>query len=190
MAFFIAVVPEGLQDNSELIRLFSKFKRTMDDKNKEVRWVQPSLWHLTLQYLGPLENLKRQELIETFEAWVPPESSRDIVLRVHGVGAFPQTDQARVLWLGIQKNQALLDAQVAVRESFKDFTENADDREYNPHITLARFRNMRDTSDLVQLGGRKHFGDYKVAEFVLMESVLQGHMMKYVPAAHKVLGAE
>ncbi len=187
MAFFIAVVPEGLQDNSEVVRLFSKFKRTMDDKNKEVRWVQPSLWHLTVQYLGQLTAVEKMAVVEAFEAWTPPESSKDIVLRVQGVGAFPQTDQARVLWLGIQKNQALLDAQSTVKKVFENFTEEADDREYNPHITLARFRNMRDASDLVQLGGRKHFGDYKVSEFVLMESVLQGHMMKYVLVVRKLV---
>ncbi|MCC6138467.1 MAG: RNA 2',3'-cyclic phosphodiesterase [Bdellovibrionaceae bacterium] len=185
MACFIAVIPHGLQENNELRRLFSKFKRTIDDKGKEVRWVQPDMWHVTIQYLGDLNASKKSELIQFLESWEPPVEWQNMELRMHGVGAFPSEFTARVLWLGLQKNQSLLDARDSLNASLKalDFIE--DEKEYTPHLTLARFRNLFNAKELTQLGGRKHFGDYKVDEIMLLESVVEGHMTKYIPLFRK-----
>lgn len=181
MSFFIAAIPQGLKDHSELRRLFSKFKRTMDDKDKLVRWVQADMWHVTMQFMGDLNSEQKADLVEHLKNWQVPEECKNMELRVQGVGAFPDVFNARVLWLGIQKNQSLIDANNALTEAFKSLNLPADERQFNPHLTLARFRNPLSAQDLLQLGGRKHFGDYKVTELLLMESVIQGNMAKYIP---------
>lgn len=185
MAYFIAVIPHGLQDNEELRRLFSKFKRTLDDKGKEVRWVRPELWHVTVQYLGDISNPQKQQVIDFLEAWEPPPEWHHISLRLQGVGAFPSPFSARVLWLGIQKNQSLIDAQTSLQNALNTIDLGSDETNYTPHLTLARFRNLSNATSLTQLGGRKHFGDYPVTELILFESVVEGHMKKYIPVYKK-----
>lgn len=177
MAHFIAVIPQGLQDNNELRKLYAKFKRTMDDKGKETRWVPPNLWYLTIQFIGDLQGPQKAALIEALHFWQPSSIWKDVSLRVQGVGAFPEVERARVLWLGVQKTIELMQARESLRQQLKEFLP-PDDREYNPHLTLARFRNPLHAGSLLQLGGRKHFGDYLVHELVLVESVIQGNMVK------------
>jgi 2'-5' RNA ligase len=159
----------------------------MDDKDKEVRWVASDLWHVTVQFLGDLSEPEKHAVVEFLGGWTPPEEWRAVELRVEGVGAFPAVEHARVLWLGIRKNQSLVSAQSHLAQEMEALGFPHDEREYTPHITLARFRNPRHASDLVGLGGRKHFGDYKVEELVLMQSVLQGNMTKYIPVFRKTI---
>lgn len=187
MACFIAVIPEGLQDNNELLRLFSKFKRTLDDKGKEVRWVPPELWHVTVQYLGELDTAQKQAVVNLLESWQPPEELQRIVLRLQGVGAFPSEFSARVLWLGVQKNQSLLNAQTFLHAKLQELGLGSDEVGFTPHLTLARFRNLFNVNSLTGLGGRKHFGDYPVREILFLDSVVQGNMKKYIPIYRKRL---
>jgi 2'-5' RNA ligase len=187
MALFLAIQPAELSENPELQRLFSKFKRTLSDKGKETRWSSPHLWHVTLAFLGPVGHSQREGLLEWLERWEPTAQWRDLNLRFQGVGAFPEVDHARVLWVGVQKSQSLLDAQSELEAELRTLGFDLEDRSYQPHLTLARFRNAINVDDLVKLGGRKHFGDYKVNEILLLESVIQGNMPKYVPVFKKSL---
>jgi 2'-5' RNA ligase len=184
---FIAVVPEGPQENPELKRLLGKLKRTVSDREMTARWVPPDLWHVTLAFLGDLGE-KGPELRRWFDAteW----SFTDLVLRLQGLGAFPEVEAARVLWIGIQENQALLNLQSRVAADLEKAGFAKSEREYNPHLTIARFRNPSHAGDLVGLGGRKHFGDYSIREVVLFESVLQNGIVKYSPVSRRPLASE
>lgn len=177
--FFIAVVPEGLAENPVLKQLLGKMKRTVSDRESGVRWVAPSLWHVTLHFLGELEETKQKDLMNLLEGWKP--NLQALSLRMQGIGGFPASDQARVLWLGVQENQQLLDLQMELAEKLRERGFSFEERGYTPHLTLARFRNAKSITDLVGLGGRKHFGDYKIKEIVLFRSVLQGNIPKYEP---------
>jgi len=178
--YFVAVVPQGLNENPELKQLLSKMKRTWRERDREIRWVHPDLWHVTLQFLGDLTPELHQQLLDLLREW-QPSSARALVLRFHGVGAFPAPDQARVLWVGVGENQQFLDMQGELATFLRSSDFVLDSRVFHPHLTLARLRNPQSVNELVELGGRKHFGDYAIGELVLFESVLQGNILKYVP---------
>jgi 2'-5' RNA ligase len=175
--YFIAISPSGLTSQPELKKLIGKMKRTLSERDKVVRWVPPSDWHVTLQFLGDLDGARVDRVSALLEAWRPAP----VEIRLHGFGAFPTQDQARVLWIGIQQNQKFLDLQadLARRLSAEGFP--PDEREFRPHLTVARLRNPQAVGDLVALGGRKNFGSYEVNEVILFESVLQAKMPKYIP---------
>jgi 2'-5' RNA ligase len=186
---FIAAVPEGLNENLELKQLMGKLKRTIAQREQVVRWVAADLWHVTLVFLGefaPASLAAEQasvSLREFLENWQPAVGG--VTLRLQGLGAFPSVDEARVLWIGVQENQEFLDLQRDLQERLVAAGFALGEREFNPHLTLARFRNTSNVNDLVKLGGRKHFGDYKVGELILFDSVLQGNILKYSPVFRK-----
>jgi 2'-5' RNA ligase len=186
---FIAAVPEGLSENLELKQLMGKLKRTLDQREQVVRWVAADLWHVTLAFLGEFApgSVEAEQasarLREFLEKWSPAIGG--VTLRLQGLGAFPRVDEARVLWIGVQENQEFLDLQRDLQERLVTAGFALGEREFNPHLTLARFRNMSNVSDLVKLGGRKHFGDYKIGELILFDSVLQGNILKYSPVFRK-----
>lgn len=177
---FIAVVPDGLSENAELRALLTKLRRTLKERGQEARWVVPDLWHVTLQFLDPATTAAQVD--DLFEEWRP--SIQEFTLRLQAIGAFPAPEEARVLWVGVKENQDLLDLQTDLARHLRT---PAPERPYNPHLTLARFRNSISATKLIELGGRKHFGDYKIKELVLFESVLQGNIIKYVPQRRKTL---
>jgi RNA 2',3'-cyclic 3'-phosphodiesterase len=183
--YFVAVVPEGLAENPTLKQLVGKMKRTLSDREREVRWVAPVLWHVTLQFLGELAPERKQALMDLLNEWQPKVS--ELNLRLQGLGGFPASDQARVLWLGVQENQALLDLQAELGTLLRERGFETEAREYTPHLTLARLRNPQSVTDLVGLGGRKHFGDYKISDLIMFESVLQGNIIKYMPQLRRSL---
>jgi len=183
---FIAVVPNGLDKQPDLKRLLGKLKRTSEGRGQEARWTPPALWHVTVQFLGEVPQVRAAALRDLLEQWKP---DGNVTLRMHGLGAFPSNEEGRVLWMGVQESQEFLDMQAALGERLRAGGFELGEREFKPHLTLARFRNTMNLTDLVQLGGRKHFGDFEISELVLFESVLQGNILKYMPQYRKVLGS-
>jgi 2'-5' RNA ligase len=180
---FIAVVPTGASQNQSLRQLLGKLKRTMSDRGQEVRWVSPDLWHVTVQFLGVVDEDRQDDLKSVLMSWEPRLGN--LSLRLQGLGAFPQPEHARVLWIGIQENQEFIELQNDLRRRLESFTLDTEDRGFRPHLTLARFRNPLSAQDLIQLGGRKHFGDYPVRELILFKAVMQGNIIKYMPLVRK-----
>lgn len=188
---FIAAVPEGLSENGELKQLMGKLKRTISEREQTVRWVAADLWHVTLAFLGEFAPGSAEaesaslHLKEFLDGWNP--SVGEVTLRLHALGAFPSVEEARVLWLGVQENQEFINLQKELQDRLKSAGFEVSEREFNPHLTLARFRNLSNVNDIVKLGGRKHFGDYKIGELILFDSVLQGNILKYSPVYRKKL---
>lgn len=182
--YFIALVPELLKENKDLKVLIGKMKRTLQDKDKVVRWTPPEMWHITVQFLGPLGNQALTEVYGALNSWEPPV--KNLALKIQGVGAFPDPQDARVLWLGVQNSQELKQLQRHLSGHLNGLgIDVIDDRPFLPHLTVARLRNLQSVTDLVNLGGRKSFGEYLISEVILFESVLQNQMPKYIPVHRK-----
>ena len=182
----MAVVPGGLEQNPVLRQLLGKLKRTLADRGTIVRWNPPSLWHVTLKFLG--QPLDAEAVSMAFASWQSVVG--DLTFSLAGLGVFPTTEAARVLWIGVRASQGFLDLQASLDDHLKKLGiehEPQPERPYRPHLTLARFRNPVGASDLLQLGGRRHFGDYRPSEVVLFESVIEGSMVKYSPRVRRPL---
>lgn len=191
--FFIGVVPEGLEENSGLKVLLGKMKRTLRDREKEARWSSPDLWHVTLQFFGALSDEELSAAKSALASWHP--ASEAVQLEVGGVGAFPEPHEARILWLGVQRSQELLSFRQSLVSHMNSAgvsgsaAEEESRRDFVPHLTIARLRNLQSVDDLIRLGGRKSIGEYPIREVILFESVLQGNMKKYVPIERRLLGS-
>ena len=181
---FIAVVPGGLDQNQELKQLLRKLKRTLAERGTTVRWNPPHLWHVTLKFLG--ETIEPERVAKALEDWTPAVG--EISFTLNALGVFPVTEAARVLWIGVRASQAFLDLQKSLEDQLARHdvrVEAQPERPFRPHLTLARFRNPIGAADLLELGGRRHFGDYRPTEVVLFESVIEGSMVKYAPRARR-----
>lgn len=187
--FFIGVVPEGLDQNDPLKILLGKMKRTLSQREAQARWTPPDLWHVTLLFLGALAERDLARAVSALDSWQPLRTP-NLKLELAGVGAFPEPHGARVIWLGVHKSQELLIFRQGLVEHITAagvVAPEADVRDFVPHLTLARLRNLQSVDDLVRLGGRKEIGSYPLREVVLFESVLQGNIKKYVPISRRVL---
>ena len=108
-------------------------------ESADYRWVDPSLLHVTLVFLGeqPEERLPRLEAIATEAA----SACRQASLRLGEAGAFGGRRAPRVLWVGLEGDiDALLDLQSRLDALLRQGVFDIEDRPFRPHITLARRR--------------------------------------------------
>jgi RNA 2',3'-cyclic 3'-phosphodiesterase len=114
-----------------------------------VRWVAAQNLHLTLKFLGEVSPASLQQLAEVLREETCAHEAFTISLK--GMGAFPSTSRARILWMGLEapptlKQLALGIESVAARLGFA-----AEQRPFNPHLTVGRVRQNVPPSDLQRL---------------------------------------
>ncbi|HEY2442562.1 MAG TPA: RNA 2',3'-cyclic phosphodiesterase [Streptosporangiaceae bacterium] len=115
----------------------------------ELRWTSPEAWHITLAFLGEVDEVTDQ-LTTRLERAAGRHHSLE--LSPAGAGAFPAGARARVLWTGIAGDQEALGglaASVAAGARRAGAPPPDEGRKFRPHITLARCRAPADVRLLV-----------------------------------------
>ncbi len=140
---------------------------------KDEKLVPQANWHLTLAFIGNLEESKVEELkslLQVFQ-WGAP-----FKIGVRHFGAFPTMEEGRILYMGCEKgsDDITLLAQ-KVRRQLDDLGITYDDKPFVPHITLARLRSPKNLSRLSENGKMKQEVVFEVNEMILFDSEKQKH---------------
>lgn len=121
---------------------------------REVKPVEPDNFHFTLIFLGEISEQQANQVKEALSGI----SFEPFSLTYSGVGAFPKTTNARVVWVGVddeggKKLQALAQQVVASLEKigFRP------DKPFSPHLTIFRAKNRHVQVDVEKYAG-KTFG--------------------------------
>jgi len=166
---FIAIDIHG---NRELTRLVESYKIMF--KEEKIKWVDPANLHLTLAFLGEVDEdqiIKAGKIInEAAENCSPFE----IVLG--GTGVFRNIKQPRVIWLNIEAPQSLYDLQKDICAELRKEDLYRDEKPFRPHLTLGRMKYVvkREVlSDLISSSGGINLPPQIVNELLLYESILK-----------------
>lgn len=151
------------------------------------RWVDPSLLHVTLVFLGeqPEEQVPRLEALATDAA----ARSRPGTLRIGEAGAFGSKSAPRVLWIGLDGDlDALRSAQSRLDAALRQAGFRIEDRHYRPHITLARRRESARTDAPPPWPPRRveHI-PFTMDAITLFQSKLSPRGPTYIPLVHAPL---
>ncbi|MBI2501023.1 MAG: RNA 2',3'-cyclic phosphodiesterase, partial [Deltaproteobacteria bacterium] len=115
-----------------------------------VRWVKTGGFHLTLQFLGEVE----EALIDQIKDRMNDVSSHHRVFHLtpKEIGCFPSPERPRIIWLGFQGDlEALETLQREVA---------GEDRRFHPHLTLGRVVDPKRASgitDIIYMGRSAFF---------------------------------
>lgn len=108
-------------------------------KRGPVRWQELERSHLTLVFLGQVEERKLAAClfaVRTAAASCPP-----LPLRTGRFGAFPTAARPSVLWLGVEGDQHRLgDLQGDLRRRLDEHVQEELASRFRPHLTLARLK--------------------------------------------------
>ena len=130
---FIAVdLAPGVK--SRVTSLQEKLGRSAPD----VKWVPPSNFHLTLLFLGEVEQLELVSICRLVQQRA--RKHEPFQFDVFGLGAFPNARRPKILWAGITDGVEKLRALHGdLEEGLLDLgCYRREDREYTPHLTLGR----------------------------------------------------
>ncbi len=131
---FVAIpLPTGVR--SAAARLIHRIR----DPGDGIKWVPTDNLHLTLKFLGDVENVQIPEVCDRIReacGGVPP-----FELRFAGTGAFPSLERPRTLWVAIDDPSENLRRLVGELESgLAELGFKPEPRDYRPHLTLGRTR--------------------------------------------------
>ncbi len=114
----------------------------------EVGWVAIPSIHLTLKFLGEVDEEIIPKLAQSLNA--AAESEHSFEIRLRGLGCFPNQKSPRVVWCGIEGDtDALLRIQQKVEAACNEFGFPPENREFKPHLTLGRVKGKRNLQPLV-----------------------------------------
>ena len=156
-----------------------------------VRWVRPEGIHLTLKFIGPLDEQDLPAAVECLEA--AAAGSVPFTMEVAGLGGFPARGTPRVIHVGVREpTGTLLALQAAVEAGLAERLAIAPEgRPYVPHLTLGRVKDRRacpPMERIAQAVADQQFGSVRVDSMVLMKSDLHAGGAVYTPLHRFALG--
>ncbi len=114
-----------------------------------VRWVPIENMHLTLKFIGDVSstNLKFISQMLTVET----KNCAPFSMDMGGLGSFPTSRRARVIWIGIHAPAALTSLQRGLESAASRLGYEAETRPFSPHLTIGRVRQPASASDQQQV---------------------------------------
>ena len=112
------------------------------------RPVPPDKWHLTLRFLGEVEEMALERIRHALD---DADLGGAFPMAWGGLGDFPRASRASVLWVGVVRGAEALEAlDWAVDEALDTTGFEAEDRPFRPHLTIARLRPPEDVRSVVR----------------------------------------
>ncbi len=113
----------------------------------KVRWVRPENIHLTLKFLGNIDETDIEKVRGTLTSRV--DRFTPLSLSVKGVGVFPGIRRPRIIWSGMGGQLSALAAlQKALAEDLAAIGFQQEKRAFKTHLTLGRVKGAIDALKL------------------------------------------
>lgn len=100
------------------------------------RWISPENMHLTLRFIGEVENGQAEDI----DAALMRLRAPSFEITLDGVGFFGKPSAARVLWAGVRKCEKLMRLQAKIETALQMSGLRPEERKFSAHITLARLK--------------------------------------------------
>jgi len=139
----------------------------------KVKWVEPQNIHLTLKFLGEIEEGVVEAVSDVMAS--AAAAVKPFELTVAGVGAFPPRGAPRVVWVGIERAGGLVQLHGGLEDGLERLGFEREKRRFSPHVTLGRVKDRRggpSLRPLLEAEAPADFGVQAVEEVVLFRSVL------------------
>ena len=171
MRLFVAIAlpPEAASELDEVVA-------PLRPSWPELRWTGVDAWHLTLAFLGEVDEVMTGRLAHRMNN--AARRHTPLSLSLAGAGAFPVAQRARVLWTGIEGDRqglGKLANSVQAGASRAGAPPANGGRGYQPHLTLARCRAPADVTSLVDTLGSYAGMSWVAKEIYLIHSRLEAH---------------
>ncbi len=146
---------------------------------RAVTWVEPENLHVTLHFLGEIEDVRARDLIQRL---APPLAAPAFEMGLGRAGVFPPQGPPRVVWIGIEPGASAMDAvhrELAERLTTADVP--VERRPLRAHVTIARLKQpvFADLRGLASGAAPAAAGRCRVEHVTLYRSHLGPHGPRY-----------
>jgi len=142
--------------------------------NEKIVWVNMDKIHLTLVFLGNTE----EDRIKAAGILLKQKCTGfgEFSFTLSGTGVFGNLKDPKVIWSGIKNSDKLLELNKLIIEGLKDTGFKIEDRQFRPHVTIARIKRINDIDTFRSAISRYHdvfFQEVHIKEVILFESILK-----------------
>jgi 2'-5' RNA ligase len=115
-----------------------------------VRWVPVNNIHLTLFFLGEVSTANLSSVSNELQAEASQHPPFEII--VGKLGAFPNANRPRVVWIGIQAPPVLAELQNGIAQRMNRLGYANEERDFTPHLTLGRVSRTAEPGEIRRIG--------------------------------------
>lgn len=170
----------GLAVSKEVKESLARLTLRLRAKDDGLRWSTQEQWHVTLVFLGEVEDEACAKLVKELGS----VRGQPLKLRIDRLGVF---ERAGILHAEVEVSPELLRLYEAVAGAVKRCGLEVEERPYRAHITLARARNRDGRKSVERLRRTVESREqqrmraiWKAEEFLLYESQLSPQGSRYV----------
>ena len=128
----------AIELGAELLDLLEETTAPLRTEAPELSWVGRDKRHLTLKFLGNVEEADVARLIVATDRAASRHATLEMTVRE--IGAFPNFRRARVVWIGVGQDARLELLHHDLEQACEQEGFEVEGRPFRPHITLARVR--------------------------------------------------
>lgn len=169
MRTFIAVeVPFTVKN------LITELENRLKGTRADIKWVQPRNIHITLKFLGDIDNVQstiiREGLCKALK------STNHFSLSLGRLGAFPDLSQPRFFWISVNGGRdELIAMQQRIENELHSRCFIREERPFTPHVTIGRVRSLKDLTNLKERIGTIMFetAPFRVTRVAIVRSHLR-----------------
>lgn len=151
-------------------------------RGESIKWVDIDNMHITIAFLGDTSDDAVTRVSSMLMMKITGEGSFTFSLK--GLGVFRNIKNPRVIWAGTEDIKRLNDIYTKITEGLNELRIETDKKQFNPHLTLGRIRNLNNKkilADLVDKYKQDHFQDVQVSEIIYYQSILSESGPRYIP---------
>ena len=150
-----------------------------------LRWVPPANFHLTIKFLGAIEQSQIDPLAVALDEQLRPFPRFSI--NAKGLGVFPDSRRPKILWVGFAGDQLLRLANHA-EMVLQPLGFVPEIRPYKPHLTIGRWRQFERPPNALSADLMK-WRDYEFGESFIDKVILYQSVLKPEGASYQTLKA-
>jgi len=186
MRLFIAV---DLDDASRaaIAVLQKRIAVALDDSRSRVTWVKPDRMHLTLVFIGEVDDRRAPDVVAAVDR---PVHSPPFEMVLENAGTFPAAGAPRALWVGVSGGaRQLTDLQAEMARRVAALGIALESRPFHPHLTLGRWKTSRSSDRRRALDAAKPgvVGRTRIDGATLYQSRISSAGPTYTPLARATL---
>jgi 2'-5' RNA ligase len=180
MRTFIAIeIPD------EIKQQMAEVQRRLKGTGVDASWTRPEGIHLTLKFLGEIPDSQVADIMSALTRTAGDTGG--FRLEIEGVGTFPNSKNARVVWIGVSGDiEKLTKLQAAVEDAMAKLDMEREDRPFTPHLTLGRIKYIRSKESW--LSTLEEIKDIKLAGFDVNAISLMKSELKRTGAVYTEIG--
>jgi len=166
---FISVeLPDDVKNKIDLL------VTELEKSTAQVKWVAAKNLHITLKFLGWVEEKDLEKIIGLTRQSVADTGSFKAAFG--GIGTFPEGKSPRVVWVGTEEGgDGLCGLANRLEKNLSDAGFRSEEREFKPHLTIGRVKERKGVDDLkirISKLGNSKFGEMTVDKIHIMKSTL------------------